>query len=422
VRPLEGIRILDLTWVLAGGGGPRLLDALGAEAIRIEWRGHLDALRLAPPYVGPEPDQTRPRNPSDPPPNVNRAGIFNDINAGKRAISLNMTQPKGRDIFKRLVAISDVVVDSFTSETMRNWGLGYDVMKSIKPDIIYLQQSGWGYKGVYAKFGSYGPIAQAISGLTEQSGLPSPHPPAGWGYSYMDWSGAYYCAIMMLLAVYYKKRTGKGQYIDGSQLEPSIYLTGTSVLDFVVNDRHTQRTGNRSVARAAAPHGVYRCAGDDRWIAIAVTSEEEWQALVAQMDTPTWAQDSKFRTMAERVANQDELDRLVGAWTADKDGFKLQEVLQNAMVPAGVCQTAEDRVERDPQLGHLKWLIPLSHREIGTWPVKDIPFHFANAAVDQGGALGRAAPCYGQDNDYVYGDLLKMTAQERSDLEKAGII
>jgi len=422
VRPLEGIRILDLTWVLAGGGGPRLLDALGAEAIRIEWRDRLDMLRLAGPFVGPEPDPAKPRGQQSPPANVNRSGIFNDINSGKRAISLNMTRPEGREVFKRLVAVSDVVVDSFTSETMRNWGLSYEVMKSIKPDIIYLQQSGWGYKGVYSSFGSYGPIAQAVSGLTEQSGLPAPHPPAGWGYSYMDWSGAYYCAIMMLLAVYHKKRTGKGQYIDGSQLEPSIYLTGTAVLDFVVNGRHTQRTGNRVTARPAAPHGAYRCAGEDRWIAIAVTTEEEWRALAGEMGNPDWTRDPRFGTMAGRIQNQDELDRLIGAWTADQDALALQDRLQKAGVPAGVCQTAEDRVERDPQLRHLNWLIPLVHPEIGTWPIKDVPFHFANATVGQGGPLERAAPCYGQDNDYVYGELLGMTAAQRATLSEQGII
>src|SRR5260370_32811972 len=167
-------------------------------------------LRRAGHDVVPEPDASKPRSPHAPPPNVNRSGIFNDINSGKRAISLNMTRPEGREVFKRLVAVSDVVVDSFTSETMRNWGLSYEVMKSIKPDIIYLQQSGWGYKGVYSSFGSYGPIAQAVSGLTEQSGLPAPHPPAGWGYSYMDWSGAYYCEIIVLRAGYTKKGPGKG--------------------------------------------------------------------------------------------------------------------------------------------------------------------------------------------------------------------
>jgi crotonobetainyl-CoA:carnitine CoA-transferase CaiB-like acyl-CoA transferase len=272
------------------------------------------------------------------------------------------------------------------------------------------------------KFASYGPIAQAVSGLTEQSGLPAPYPPAGWGFSYMDWSGAYYCAITMLCAIYHKKRTGKGQYIDCSQVEPGIYMTGSAVLDYLVNGRHSQRTGNRSPARPAAPHGAYRCAGTDRWIAIAVTNDAEWAALVREMGNPAWTQHEKFSTLAARTQNQDELDRLVSEWTYDQEPFGLQARFQSAGVPAGVCQTAQDRVERDPQLRHLEWLIPLPHSEIGTWPVKDVPFHFADATVNQGGPTERAAPCYGEDNDYVYDELLKLTKQERSELEKEGII
>ncbi|HXG21842.1 MAG TPA: CoA transferase [Methylomirabilota bacterium] len=429
MRPLEGVRIADLTWLLAGAGGPRLLASLGAEVIRIEWRDRLDFLRYMPPFAPLRNEKAEKAGAmelsgltKDAVKSVNRAGYFNDINAGKRGVSLNMGHPKGRELFKRLVAVSDVVVEAFTAETMRKWGLGYDTLKSIKPDIIYVQQPGWGYKGPYVKFASYGPIAQAVSGLTEQSGLPAPYPPAGWGFSYMDWSGAYYCALTMLCAIYYKKRTGKGQYIDCSQVEPGIYMTGTAVLDYLVNNRHYQRTGNRSPYKPAAPHGAYRCAGDDRWITIAVTNDEEWQALVREMGAPAWTQQEKFATLFARTQNQDELDRLIGEWTKDKEPFALQERLQNAGVPAGVCQTAQDRVERDPQLRHLQWLIPLKHSEIGEWPVKDVPFHFTNGVVNQGGPTERAAPCYGEDNDYVYDELLRLTRQERAELEKEGVI
>src|SRR5438093_2769131 len=429
VRPLEGVRIADLTWLRAGAGGPRLLASVGAEVIRIEWRDRLDFLRYMQPFApltnqGTEKagamelaglDKSSVKS-------VNRAGYFNDINAGKKGVSLNMAHPKGREVFKRLVAVSDVVVEACTAATMRNWRLGYEALKELKSDIIYVQQPGCGYKGPYVKFASYGPIAQAVSGLTEQSGLPAPYPPAGWGFSYMDWSGAYYCALIMLCAIYYKKRTGKGQYIDCSQVEPGIYMTGTAVLDYLTNGRHYQRTGNRSSARPAAPHGAYRCAGDDRWIALAVTNDAEWAALVREMGNPAWARHEKFATSVARVQNQDELDRLVSEWTSDKEPFVLQERLQKAGVPAGVCQTAQDRVERDPQLQHLKWLIPLPHSEIGTWPVKDVPFHFTNATVNQGGPTERAAPCYGEDSDYVYGELLKLTKQERAELERDGVI
>jgi len=429
VRPLEGVRIADLTWLLAGAGGPRLLASLGAEVIRIEWRDRLDFLRYMPPFAPLKSESTEKAGAmelsslsKESVKSVNRAGYFNDINAGKTGISLNMAHPKGRDLFKRLVAVSDVVVEAFTAETMRKWGLDYEALKALKSDIIYIQQPGWGYKGPYVKFASYGPIAQAVSGLTEQSGLPAPYPPAGWGFSYMDWSGAYYCALTMLCAIYYKKRTGKGQYIDCSQVEPGIYMTGSAVLDYITNGRHYQRTGNRSPYRPAAPHGAYRCRGDDRWIAVAATHDAEWAALVREMGNPAWAQHEKFATLAARVQNQDELDRLLGEWTKDQEPFAVQERLQKVGVPAGVCQTAQDRIERDPQLQHLKWLIPLPHSEIGTWPVKDVPFHFANATVNQGGPTERAAPCYGEDNDYVYDELLKLTKQERAELEKEGVI
>ena len=429
MRPLEGVRVADLTWLLAGAGGPRLLASLGAEILRIEWRERLDFLRYMPPFAPMQDEETKKSGAmelsslsKDSVRGVNRGGYFNDINAGKKGLSLNMGHPKGRELFKRIVAVSDVVVEAFTAETMRKWGLGYEQLKEIKPDIIYIQQPGWGYKGPYVKFASYGPIAQAVSGLTEQSGLPSPRPPAGWGYSYMDWSGAYYCALTMLCAIYYKKRTGKGQYIDCSQVEPGIYMTGTALLDAMINKRPSQRTGNRSPNTPAAPHGAYRCVGEDRWIAIAVTNEDEWQALAQAMGQPDWALDARFTSLAARIINQDELDQLVTEWTHDKDAFALQDQLQPAGVPAGVCQTAQDRLERDPQLKHLEWLIPLPHSEIGTWPVKDVPFHFTKATVNQGGPTERAAPCYGEDSDYVYGELLQLSQEERDELVKEGVI
>ncbi len=435
VRPLEGVRIADLTWLLAGAGGPRLLASLGAEVIRIEWRDRLDFLRYMPPFATQKDEQAEKAVAMDltgldtgKVKSVNRGGYFNDINAGKYGVSLNMKAPQGRELFKKLVAVSDVVVEAFTAETMQKWGLGYDTLKAIKPDIIYMQQPGWGYTGPYVKYASYGPIAQAVSGLTEQSGLPPPHPPAGWGFSYMDWSGAYYCAMTILMALYYKKRTGRGQYLDCSQVEPGIGMTGTAVLDHAVNGRRYQRTGNRSPYKPAAPHGAYPCASaeqdaeNDRWIAIAATSEEEWRALVQEMGNPDWAGQTQFASLAERVKHQDELDRLVSAWTKEQEPFGLQERLQAAGVPAGVCQTAQDRIERDPQLKHLNWLIPLNHTEIGTWPVKDIPFHFTNGRVSQGGPTERAAPCYAEDNEYVYKELLGLSQAEMDAFQEKGII
>ena len=286
---IENVRITDCTWLLAGAGGPRFLAGLGAEDIRIEWKDRLDFLRtgsLTIP-IGEEAERVRS---GEPLPRATQTGhdqgaTFAENNPGKRGISLNLRTDKGKELLKELVRISDVVAESFTARTMERLGLGYEELRKVNPTLIYIQQPGFGKKGRYVDYVSTGPVGQAMSGLTEQSGLPSPYPPAGWGYSYMDWSGAYYNAMAMLSALYYRARTGQGQYIDCSQTEAGIFLTGTAVLDYVANGRSYQRTGNRSPYVPAAPHGAYPCKGTDRWIAISVYDDEEWRALAGVLAT-----------------------------------------------------------------------------------------------------------------------------------------
>jgi len=421
---LEGIRVLDLTWMLASAGGPKVAASLGAECIRIEWRDRLDMLRSA---MGIVPDEGKPVG--TPTKSVNRAGYFNDINAGRRGISLNMNTPEGKAVFKRLVEISDVVVEGFTATMMERWGFGYENLKKIKPDIVYVQQSGMGKKGSYANYRSLGPIAQAITGITELSGLPEPFPPVGWLYSYLDFVGAYNCALAILAGMYYKQRTGNGVYIDSSQLEPGIYYTGTAILDSQVNRRPYSRTGNRSPYLAAAPHGAFPCngpqsvgVGNERWIAIACTTPGEWEALCTEMGNPPWARDARFASLEARCKHQGELEAHLSDWTRACDAYELMDRLQHAGIPAGVCQTAEERAERDPHLGHLEWLTPLHHGEIGEWRVKDFPVHLSETPAYQGGPIERAAPCYGEDNQFVYGTLLGMSNEEIRGLEKRNVI
>jgi len=424
VRPLEGVRIADLTWLLAGAGGPRLLASLGAEVIRIEWRDRLDFLRYMPPFAPLTNEHTEKAGAmelsglsKDSVKSVNRSGYFNDINAGKKGVSLNMSHPRGRELFKRLVAVSDVVVEAFTAETMRKWGLGYEALKAIKSDIIYIQQPGWGYKGPYVKFASYGPIAQAVSGLTEQSGLPLPCPPAGWGFSYMDWSGAYYCALTMLCAIYYKKRTGKGQYIDCSQVEPGIYMTGTAVLDSIVNGRHSQRSGNRSPYNPAAPHGAYRCQGDNRWLALSVSNDGQWQGLLAALDNPSWGTDPRFATQGARLEHSEELDRLVEAWTVTQEAEAAADTLQRAGVPAGVVQNCLD-LHQDPRLEAWGMFQYLEHKEMGPSPYEGHQFHLSKTP----GELRWAAPVMGQHNEYVFKDILGLSQAEITRLTDEKVI
>ena len=197
----------------------------------------------------------------------------------------------GMEVLKQLIAASDVVVENFSSGVLDSWGLSYEELQKIRPDIIYCSISGFGHSGRDLEFTTWGPTAQALSGLTFMSGLPE-HPPAGWGYSYMDHTAGYYGAIAIMMALHHRNRTGEGQHIDISQVEAGIILGGPAVLDFTVNGRRWRRTGmppgNRAWEPAVAPHNTYPCRGEDRWIAIAVTSDAEWQALIRAMDEPEW--------------------------------------------------------------------------------------------------------------------------------------
>ncbi|HYC24311.1 MAG TPA: CoA transferase [Candidatus Bathyarchaeia archaeon] len=421
---LGGVRILDFTWWLASGGAPRFLSALGAENIKVEWKGNLDLrLGMAQAPVGGKAARARATGPLPPVmDSINMSGQFNDFHAGQRGISLNVRHPKGLEIARRLVAISDIVAEGFSPGVLESWGLGYAAMRAIKPDIIYVQQSGMGAQGVYGRFRTAGPHAASLAALSEMSGLPEPAPPAGWGYSYLDWFGAYNLALAMLAALAYRAATGKGQWIDASQVETGIFLGGTALLDWSANQRVWQRHGNRSPYKPAAPHGAYRCRGDDRWLAIACFDDEEWHALATVAGHREWLDDPRFATLAPRLENQDALDAEIGRWTATLDAHRAMELLQGARVAAGVCQTAEDRYERDPQLRALEWLSEVTGSEIGTWPVRELPVKMSETPPDMGGPTGRGAPCYGEDNEYVYGELLGLPTREIAELATDGVI
>jgi crotonobetainyl-CoA:carnitine CoA-transferase CaiB-like acyl-CoA transferase len=225
-----------------------------------------------------------------------------------------------------------------------------------------------------------------------------------------------------MAAIYQRDVTGKGQHIDASQCESGIFLTGVPVLDWSANGRAWQRIGNRSPYKPAAPHGAYRCKGSDRWIAISCFTDAEWQALCAVAEHPEWVGDPRFATLQARLAHQDALDALVNGWTMQQDEYALMHRLQGAGIAAGVCQTAEDRCEKDPQLAHLEWLTEVTGTKIGTWPVAEVPVKLSETPPYVGGVTNRGAPCYGEDNEYVYGELLGMSSGQIGKLVDEGII
>ena len=417
--PLAGVRIFDFSWFLASAGGTRFLTALGAECIKVEWKDSPDTRMAAMAPIGGRAAREAATGPLPGVTDPSMGGQFNNKNAGKRGLSLNVRHPEGLQIARRLIAMSDIVAEGFSPGVLERWGLGYDELRRIKPDIIYAQQSGMGTAGRYGRLRAVGPVAAALSGVSEMSGLPEPAMPAGWGYSYLDWIGAYSFATAMLAALYHRDRTGRGQWIDASQTESGIYISGGAILEWSATGRAPQRTGNHSPQRSAAPHAVYRCAGEDRWLAIACTTDAEWAALAALIGQE-WT--AGYETLASRLAGQHHLDRRIEAWTCGQDAYRLMEELQTHGIPAGVCQTAGDRCDRDPQLAHLNWLTEVEGSKIGRWPVAEFPVKLSETPAYIGGPINRGAPCYGEDNEWVLGELLGMSKAEMTRLADEGVI
>ena len=323
--PLQGIKIFDFAWFLASAGGTRFLAAMGAESYKVEWKDNPDTRLAGMAPVGGRAARDAATGPLPGVKDPDMGGNFLNKNSGKRGISLNIRHPKGLQIAKDMIRICDVVAEGFSPGVLQRLGLGYDVMKSIRPDIIYIQQSGMGAHGTYGRMRTVGPVAAAFGGQAEMSGLPEPAMPVSWGYSFLDWMGAYGYALALLGAIYHRERTGEGQWIDASQCESGIFLTGATILDWAANERVFRRYGNRSPYKPAAPHGAYRCAGKDRWIAIACFTDAEWQALARVAERGDWLDDRRFATLETRLQHQDALDAAVESWTANPGPLRLHD-------------------------------------------------------------------------------------------------
>jgi crotonobetainyl-CoA:carnitine CoA-transferase CaiB-like acyl-CoA transferase len=420
--PLQGVRILDFGWFLASAGATRFLAALGADVLKVEWKTHPDSGRGA---LVPEGGREARRAATSPVPTVSDrtiGGQFNNKNPGKRGLSLNVAHPEGLKLAKDLIAHCDVVAEGFSPGVLERWGLGYEDQKAIKSDIIYVKQSGMGAFGTYGRFRAVGPIAGALSGIAEMSGFPEPYPPAGWGYSYLDWFGAYSMALAITTALLHRDRTGEGQWIDASQTEVGIALTGVPVLDWAANGRTWKRYGNRSPYKLAAPQGIYRCSGHDRWIALTCLEDREWRALATLAGHDDWVRDPRFATAAGRMEHHDALDQLIESWTITREPYDTMSALQAAGVPAGVCQTAQDRCDHDPQLKYLGWLTELTGTKIGTWPLAEVPIKMSETPPYCGGWIDRAAPLYGEDNREILSGLLGLSESDIDSLAEQGVI
>ena len=397
----EGVKIADFSWVAVGPQIGRELAEHGATVVRVESHKHPDTLRVAPPF-------------REGIPGIDRSAFGMAFNTQKYGISLNLNTPKGQEVAKNLVRWADIVTDSMTPGTIEKWGLDYESIRKIKPDIIMFRTTQQGQSGPYAKFGGYGQFAAIMGGFSHITGWPDREPVSMFN-NYTDFICPWYLIMAVIGALLHRRKTGRGMYIEQAQIEGGIGFLGPAVLDYMVNGRIVGRAGNTDPYMA--PHSAYQCRGDDKWVGIGVGSDEEWQAFCKVIGEPEWTKDAKFATFQGRKENEGELDALVTEWTKDYSPEEVMVMMQCAGVPAGVVATAED-LFNDPQLKHRQHFRLLDHKVIGPHAYNSPAYRLSKTPCD----IHMAAPCLGEHNEYVYKEILGYSDDEIADMLAQGVI
>jgi benzylsuccinate CoA-transferase BbsF subunit len=392
MKPLTGLRILDFTWMLAGPYTTRIFADFGAEVIKVQSKKTARGAES------------------------NLTGYFNTWNRNKRSITLDLSHPEAREMVLKLTRITDAVIENFSPRVMPNWGLDYEKLKEVKPDLIMLSMSAMGQGGPWKDYVAFAPTLHALSGLTHLTSFEN-NAPIGLGYAYSDIVAGLYAALTVLAALEHRDRTGLGQYIDLSEYEAICTLIGPSLLDVYVNDKEIVPEGNCPDYIAAAPYGCYPCSGTDRWCVIAVSNEKEWESLCRVLGHPAWTKEARVTTLAQRKENRKELDDLLAKWTIQHTAEEVVRLLQEAGVSSGVVQNAED-LSRDPQLMARNVFVQLEHPVLRKTISDRSPIRFEHDAT----ADWKAAPIMGEDNRYVFLELLGLTERELSSYAEKGII
>ena len=399
--PLDGIRIVDFTWAWAGPYATLLLALLGAEVIKVESRKRLDHTRLRSLMTGPTmggPDQST---------------VFNDINLNKLSLTLDLTKPRAIEIAKELVKTADVVIQNMRPGVMDRLGLGYEILREVKPDIIMLSSSALGLTGPERTYAGYAPTFAAMSGLAYISGHPDKQPSTLSGA--IDTRVGTTSAFAILAALIYHQRTGKGQNIDLSSSEAISCLMGEAFLDYAMNGRIKERNGNDD--DVMAPHSCYPCQGENRWVTITVSTEDEWQAFYRALGSPDWSEDSRFGDTQSRWQNRDELNRLISEWTIRLTDYEATEILQGAGV-AAVPTLRGDMVSKDPHIKERDLFGEIEHPELGNRLVVGPPWRLSATPAK----VRRSAPLLGEYNQYVLGELLGMAQSEIDQLIEEQVV
>jgi benzylsuccinate CoA-transferase BbsF subunit len=400
ISPLQNVKIADFSWSVVGPEIALYLSYYGAQVIKIESVHTPEVTRRSSPF-------------KDNISTIDRSMVFPTHNTNKYSMSLNLKHPKGHDVALRLVSWADIVVQSTTSRTLEKLKLTYADLREVNERLIVLVTSNQGQTGTYSGHPGYGDAVVALSGFPEVTGWPDRAPslpPGAYSDSFTPWFGT----LAVLAALEYRNRTGKGQLIDLAQLEVAANMLTPAFIVHSANNSTIIRMGNRS--HIDAPHGVYRCLGDDRWCAIAITSEEEWNRFIKVLGEPDWARDLRFSSMAQRKKNEDELDKLIETWTIKQTAEEVMTKLQANNIAAGVVKNISD-LHRDPQLTHRGHFQTISHPEIDKYTIELPPYRLSENSVE----LRRPAPLLGENTEYVCCNLLQMSGEEFAQLYSEGV-
>lgn len=399
----EGLKIADFTWLGVGPIAMKFMANMGATVVHVESYTRPDLTRVSYPY-------------KDLQAGINRSAFFTLFNDSKYGITLNLNMPQAQEVARRLVyEWADVVADAHLPGLMEKWGLDYETLRKKKPDLIHIATALQGKTGPYSSMPGHGMAGVSLAGFTEITGWPDGEPVIPWG-AYSDFVTFPHMVTALIAALIYKRKTGKGQFIELSQLEATLQFLAPPLMDYMINGRIMTRMGNRSPY--AAPHAIYRCQGEgEKWCAIVVSNEEEWDNFCRVIGNPDWTKDPKFTTFRARKENEDELNEFVEGWTASHSPEEVMTRLQEAGVAAGVVESGEDLVA-DPQLNHRGTHVILEHPEIGPHIYQPPPYRLSKTPPQ----LTMPAPCLGQHNEYILKEVLGMSDEEVSDLLIAGAL
>ena len=404
--PLSGIRVLDFGMFWAGPFAGKWLGDAGAEVIKIESCSHPDNLRILARGVYPdgEPGER----------SWNRSGMINERNRNKLGLALEMQSDEGKAIFRELVAISDVVVENFSNRVLKSWGLDYPNLKAINPQIILASVYSQGSEGPESGFTSFGGTLEQLGGLTVLSGYEG-EMPAVMTLQLPDPLGGAMGAALVLAALRQRRQTGEGLHIDLSQRENVTTVIGDAVLDYQIRGSQPQPMGNRD--RIAAPHGAYRCQGDDEWVSIAVADDEEWTNLCRCLGRPELIADARFATVTARHRNAAEIDEAISTWTASREKHDAMVELQRCGVTAGAVYSSAD-LYADPHLAERDYWESVADPDAGMHRYPGRPMRLSRTPL----STRLPTPTLGEHNHYVLGELLGKSASEIDELEQHGII